>query len=196
MIPEEGFLDRKYVPEFAKTIGSRVVSVNHTEQPKNPTCDHGTTSKGRMLVRKSKWPVFVFTQSCYLKIMNCLSYSKLEKGGVIFGPTSEPWLLSHFEEDKHGRSSPTSFELDRESLNEFIQVYKTFGLEMKAIVHSHPLHCPTLSVGDIRYLGSLFDNPANVSLRRLFMPIVCGQKMFAYTVTRRLNVFSQPVVLV
>src|SRR5207245_2905285 len=93
-------------------------------------------------------------------------------------------LITHFVPDRTGHSTPASFELGTDELNEILRRMKPAGINCKGIGHTHPTGVPSPSHGDLVYLRRVFGLPANADPAQFYMPIVCGGRLFPYVYTQ------------
>ena len=128
------------------------------------------------------------TQPCYLELMAELAGKPPEKAGMLFGPTNDKSLITHFCPDEDGQSTSITFTIDGDFVNKKIRLFKEVDMEMKGIAHSHPAYFDRLSSGDLAYLDRLLGNPKNRNIGRIYMPIVCNRRMFHFLVDDCLNI--------
>lgn len=136
------------------------------------------------------------TQSCFLELMFELCSRPPEQAGMLFGPSNDKSLITHFCRDEKGVGTSVKFTIDANFVNEKIRCFKAVDMEMKGIVHSHPTYINRLSSGDLAYLDRLLNNPKNRHEEMIFMPIVCQNRMFPYIVDQSLNVTEPRLQLV
>lgn len=126
-------------------------------------------------------PVIMLTQAVYHSALEVLNQHVPEACGLLLGPR-DCELVTHFLFDGKGKSTPVSFTLDAESLNEAIRPYLACRMDVKGIIHSHPIGLNTPSRGDLTYLKRLWARPRNRDTNEFFFPIVCNKQLFPYVV--------------
>ena len=72
-----------------------------------------------------------------------------------------------------------------EKLNSVIEKWNSSGIEFVGMFHSHPIGQETLSMDDIEYIHSVFDNMPD-SVTELYLPIVIPKShIIAYKAIRK-----------
>lgn len=92
-----------------------------------------------------------------------------ERGGALYGPKGH-FAVTHFEFDTEGATSAISYVPSRRLIDNVRVVELQTGLQLKGIVHSHPLGFVKPSPGDIQTVQSFFR--LNPHFSRLELPIV------------------------
>ena len=138
----------------------------------------------------------LMTQACYFDLMDDLTSHEPEQAGMLFGPSNQEGLITHYCPDLAGTGTPTTFKLDADFMNQKIRVFKDAEMSLQGIVHSHPPYVDRLSGGDLDYLRMLIGRPKNAELEFIFMPIVCGRRFIPYLVLPDLRVLSPKICLV
>lgn len=124
------------------------------------------------------------TQPAFLKTMIHLNGLPPEQAGAFLSRIEDESLIVDFVADDTGRGTAVSFELDATNLNRILQEKKAIGLTCTGIAHSHPTGIIQPSMGDLVYYRRLFKRPANTAATHLFVPIICGGRMYPYVFAR------------
>lgn len=139
----------------------------------------GHRINGRWPETLDGWELHIVQQP-FIELMTHFWSRPPEAGGVLFGPVDDPRLVTRFLPDHLGRGTPATFELHTASLNPMIQELKAAGLTCKGVVHSHPAGVRQPSARDEVYFRRLFACPANRATTHIFVPIVCGGRLYPY----------------
>jgi proteasome lid subunit RPN8/RPN11 len=135
------------------------------------------------------------TQPAYRGTLTYLLGRPPEAAGILLGPADDDVLVTHFVPDESGRGTAVSFELNAAHLNRVLKRVRPAGLDCKGLVHSHPAGIPHPSSGDVAYFRKLFAVPANRTARHVFVPIVCGGRLFNFAFAHG-DVFPAELTLV
>jgi len=92
-----------------------------------------------------------------------------ERGGALYGPPGTQ-MITHFEHDAHARTTAASYIPSSQLIENVARVERETGLELKAIIHSHPMGATRPSAGDERTMAKFFQ--MNPHIGRLLLPIV------------------------
>lgn len=179
----------------------RIGSINHTkndyrhEEPsREPSSNH---EKAIAIQRTAQIPIgdgiteMRMTYASYFELMLDLTGKRPEQAGLMFGPTNEESLVTHYVPENEGVGTSVTFTIDGDFVNRQIRRFKAVDIELKGIVHSHPPYFNRLSDGDLRYLRQLLGKPQNREAQVVFMPIVCSNRFIPFLVDSSINV-SRP----
>ena len=129
-------------------------------------------SKPTIETRKpeSDSPVLRLRLDVFEDIVSTIGTMPAETGGVI-GGSSDSTALTHFLFDKSSRNSSVTYSPDYLYLNHHFKTqWNPEGIELKAVVHSHPGTMSSLSHGDVIYAEQILK--ANPDLDYLWLPII------------------------
>lgn len=111
----------------------------------------------------------IITDLALAEIRSHIASHRPERGGALYGPKGQ-FAVTHFEFDAEGATSAVSYVPSRRLIDNVRAVELQTGLQLKGIVHSHPLGFAKPSQGDIQTVQSFFR--LNPHFSRMELPIV------------------------
>ncbi len=80
----------------------------------------------------------ILTDLVYQEIREHLALHRPERGGALYGPKNYP-VVTHFEYDFDAETSAVSYVPSTRLIKNVSIVEHETGLQLKGIIHSHPL---------------------------------------------------------
>lgn len=111
----------------------------------------------------------IITDLVFEEIRTQIATHPPERGGALYGPKEYP-AVSHFEYDKEGDTSASTYVPSSRLITNVAHVERETGLQFKGIIHSHPAGFVRPSHGDQQTVGSFFR--LNPHFSAIALPIV------------------------